>query len=474
MLGKMEDHSADKYIHLENELNKILFRGVPIGGLFANEFFIRFSNTQSETNWRQFFSVFKLFFKTWKNGLLLNKIQNKNVSIIITKVGNNKHLNKLIDPIAKQYTRDAILVNSEIGNQNNHISFQSIPALGFYKLIYVFWFCIRFFSTIHSKFLKDNVSIERLTLFLILFLQTLKLQTWLILFDKVKPKLALFDLDRYINTSPIVLAANNKGIKSITLVHGVISSPYGYNPVLANEIWCWGEVQKKLLQKMGVEESRIRITGNPIAKREILISSQVIDLKEAYSISKNQQVIGVAINPIENSKKYNSLIIQLVIDAIQEFNNDSYVVLIKFHPSQKISDIDERILNNPTIRVFNNSKNSNMEFFSLCNILLTHNSGIGYEAIVNDLLVGIINNIPIDQGNGKEMVELGNCPEFKNSKDLYHFLKDFENIKVVLLNNQKRFVLNEYYHKIDEEATNEILKNIHLKLRESDNSLIKN
>jgi hypothetical protein len=38
---------------------------------------------------------------------------------------------------------------------------------------------------------------------------------------------------------------------------------YGYNPILANEVWCWGEFDKTLLLDLEVAPSKIKIVGNP-------------------------------------------------------------------------------------------------------------------------------------------------------------------------------------------------------------------
>ena len=248
----MKDYSADRFIHLEDGLNDIRFKGVPIGGLFANELFNLYSNKENSFSWSQVLSVAKLFFTSYFN---YRSAQNKitfYAPIFISKVANREHLNKLIDPIADYFHKTSVLVSGEKEYQFNNISYKNISALNLKNTLYVFLYCIKNIFNVKKKFREYHVSINLLSLFLIFFSQVLKLQTWLNIFDETKPKLVLLDCDRYQYSCPMVLAANIMGVNSITLVHGVISSPYGYNPVLADEIWCWGDFQKKILIDLGV------------------------------------------------------------------------------------------------------------------------------------------------------------------------------------------------------------------------------
>ncbi len=71
----------------------------------------------------------------------------------------------------------------------------------------------------------------------------------------------LVDFDRSANISPLMLAAKKAGVKTATLVHGSVLPPYLFLPVLANTMYCWGNIQKELFGDLVSDPTSYIISG---------------------------------------------------------------------------------------------------------------------------------------------------------------------------------------------------------------------
>src|SRR5690606_33076225 len=93
-----------------------------------------------------------------------------------------------------------------------------------------------------------------------------------------------FDRNKFV---PLVLAAKYLKIQTISLQHGAINPPYGYTPLIADEIWVWGELWKNALILMGVKESSIKIVG-----------SSIVDDYQKPKSNRIIKTVGIGPNPI--------------------------------------------------------------------------------------------------------------------------------------------------------------------------------
>ena len=85
-----------------------------------------------------------------------------------------------------------------------------------------------------------------------------------------RPSAILTEYDRNSLWSCLVLAARKLGIPSLTLVHGVIErDAFGFSPVLADHILCWGELDRATLIHAGEASSRVTVAGCPRLSRDL-------------------------------------------------------------------------------------------------------------------------------------------------------------------------------------------------------------
>jgi hypothetical protein len=85
---------------------------------------------------------------------------------------------------------------------------------------------------------------------------------WRLVLSVLRPRIVIVDFDRSRLCQPLVLAAQQLGIPSLTLIHGSIGRD-GYVPVLATMVVCTGQRHLQSLLELGVDADRIRIIGAP-------------------------------------------------------------------------------------------------------------------------------------------------------------------------------------------------------------------
>jgi hypothetical protein len=274
-----------------------------------------------------------------------------------------------------------------------------------------------------------------------LIAQLISIENWIKVLSNSTLKLVVVDFDRHDLNAPLVLAANESQIKTVSLVHGVINPPYGFYPLLTDEIWVWGNHQKELMIGFGLDEKRIKLVGNPIA------------IENDKRLNKNDRItIGIALNPVKDEINVKALNHIFNPEAIKY----PYQWIIKLHPAMKKSHIYLAYCSE-NITVLDSTEISNEDFFNTIDFLILGNSGIGLEALLNNIPLLIYRMSEIGMGHDSIMIEEGKCPVINNTEDYLLLLKDLNKLGFAkqLLRTQHPFVTWSYF-KTGKEASKEI------------------
>ena len=288
-----------------------------------------------------------------------------------------------------------------------------------------------------------NISKAEILFFLSqLILQLRSISFWDYYFSKsaIKPTCIITEFDRNNISSVLISCARKYNIRTITLTHGVICD-YGFTPILADYIFCWGKFQKKQLLAQGVAYSRIFLTGNPMIQK---LQFQTASSKKLISIC-------FAINP----EYQNKFMIESFISVINRF--DQLAGLIKLHPSLLKIDFYWTYELSSKIEVKSSDEISNSELFKDIDLLIIHQSGIADEALCAGIPVVIFEpggpqNLSYFQ---RELIETAGCKVAFNKDDLISIIKEFlsepENYKIQALNSCKEY-LNNLFESSGEES----------------------
>jgi hypothetical protein len=140
-----------------------------------------------------------------------------------------------------------------------------------------------------------------------------------------------------------------------------------------------------------------------------------------------------------------------VIAFTREYHRFRFVV--KLHPSMSkqkwMNDLE-----NEHLVFYSFDELSMFDFLRTSNMILVGNSGLGFEAVINSVPVAVIKIDPASRANDYIMVEAGNFPDvtlYGDFENLMLSIEESENRKL-LLENEERFVHEEYYYAIGEDA----------------------
>jgi hypothetical protein len=436
-------HSIQKFKILEQELNFFIFRGVGIGSLLAKYHTLLYldQNNTSSPFWN-----IGVIFRTTVYGLIIApKFQKSNQKILFNKLNDRPHCNALIDPIYFEFRKLADIYSKS--DSSNSIKVHITKHLNIIHFIQIFIFLLKYYKRILQCYKRNSFLVNNTNLFTTLYIQLIALTNWTDFFCKSSIKIIITDFDRDFVTAPMILAANKLGLNTVTLVHGVIDPPYAYIPVLAKQIWCWGQYQKDQFIKFNTDSEKIKIVGCPIAK---------IYKRHTRNLKNTKPTIGIGLNPTKYHEN-EMMISSLITNHFSKYFN----WIIKLHPSMSKSSWMTYLMPD-NFELYSHEEYKIGEFFDKIDLLIITTSGIGFEAIVNNIPVWIFRVLDENESNDKIMIKHAFCPDITKEKDLSNVMKMlYENSQEYidsLLEIEQKFVLTRFYSTIDKDATDNTIR----------------
>src|SRR4051812_35297869 len=102
---------AMQLINAEESLNAIMFRSMPIGGLFGEFFSQVYLNIPMISRWQNILFPLQIIFKSLINKFSSRGKSTTNIQIIITKLNNKEHINRLVAPSVIYFNNTALLIS---------------------------------------------------------------------------------------------------------------------------------------------------------------------------------------------------------------------------------------------------------------------------------------------------------------------------------------------------------------------------
>lgn len=430
-----------KLVEVEQELNKIKISNIKTGSLLVNIYRETYLQRVNEKLFLSSLFFLKFFIRT-VFPFFETRLPNNNKHVLsLIKSSNRFHSSKLIDPIYENFKSECALFQQ--GETNYYYSFIN----NIKSIIYTTTKIFALVNKSQKAFHLQGLPVSYLKIFTELFFSLHTSFVWQHYLKSSSIKILVVDHDRQKKNAPIICAAKSLNIKTITLMHGVINPPFGYTPLIANEIWVWGELQKMQLLKLGCTAEKIRIVGNPMIEKAVS--------KQYNGINK----IGIAVNPIGDLKNE-----EIWKDKIEILNKEfsSKKIIVKLHPSMK-DPIKQKEVFGDNCKIVTTEKLSIYEFFELVDILLVGNSSIAYEAIINQLPVLVTRENLDSTGNDYVMINQGNFPEITDNKIMIELIEKLIAQKESLTeihNNELQFVNENVYFSTGSNASELIINNI--------------
>jgi hypothetical protein len=193
------------------------------------------------------------------------------------------------------------------------------------------------------------------------------------------PNVLLVLYDHGISEAGIVALAKSKGIKTITVQHGLVCSQIpGYLPVKSNFFACWGERERETLTSQGADPEKLAVIGFP--GFDELWTKRMDTLLEP---AKPLRVL-IATQGVESSVEWYFALTPTarIIKAITEMNYDreSVQFTIRLHPNEELSLQALELANKAGIKVTKRLPLYGQ--FDQCDVVVTQFSTVGLEALL--------------------------------------------------------------------------------------------
>lgn len=412
---------ANNLFQLEGSLNRLTYKKIPTGGLLSQSFTYIFKGTYKPRVINRMLVLAKFFLKSFTSSAPKGTTK----KLFYYQSGDHNHYKRLQSVVSGNYKHDEFFLFGNTEKTEMQRNRSLVISLG--EFIRVQLWILANSVSILNKFRKSKISFQNsLGLLFELNLQLIRTAFWDSFLKKsTNLKLLVGDYDRGQEPAVIFLCAKKHGVPTIVLQHGVVNPPYGYTPLLAAKVCVWGEMQKQQLIELGVKNNQIIVTGTPLIQKVEKADNLRHDILKRINTDVRKKNIFLAINPIKDD--YNRQLIETFIQACNNLNPDLYQCWLKLHPAQNVGSYSW--LKDSKIRLMSKEVNQ-AEFFNICDILITHNSGIANEALYYGIPVAILDILPI-AGNGIELNKYFNIPLIKSAEELSDFIQREELINKI-------------------------------------------
>jgi hypothetical protein len=435
-------------VKIETDLNSLRYEGIPIGGLLGHDF-IELQNRSSAYFSKSFKRRFNNFIKYESNRFVKKPVLVPISEIVYFQSGDMPHYIKIIESC--NLPKKSLIIKS---GKSKYFNQADTTKIGNDRLLKIKKWLSQNKGRIKSILQKYSYE-KKLIDYLItqLILQLCRLEFWLYqLINSKDIKMVLGDFDRNRHSAPLFLAAKKLKIESVVIQHGVGNGEYGFIPVLANRIFVWGEMHQAQFCSSGISSENIHITGSPILELTHLDTQIIQAHRKTLNVEGNKLVV-LAVNPVGNEDVRKQ--INTFYAAIQQIPDIK--AFVKIHPSQDVNEILEMIPNENDSELLIFPQDYDLvQFLNLCDVLVTHNSGIADEAIAYGIPVIILDNVNLSPGNGLWLHKLFSIPMVKNVEHLHQSIKD----ALGRNNLDWRSISKKIYAKIGDAAASEIRSKI--------------
>ena len=225
------------------------------------------------------------------------------------------------------------------------------------------------------------------------------------------PSAILTEYDRNQLWSCLVLAARKVGIPSMTLVHGVIErDAFGFSPVLADHILCWGELDRATLIDAGEAPSRVTVAGCPRLNRDL--PSPSLEVRRRLGIDHDGTVAMLATSP----ESHRLALTEAFCTAIERLPRMSGVV--RLHPSEDLTAYETMTARHPTVSFVENGRASSDEALAATDVVVVRASGFGSDALVKRKPVVVLSPDQKPTGHDLDLIEIAGCPHAHDADEL--------------------------------------------------------
>jgi hypothetical protein len=344
--------------------------------------------------------------------------------IVFTWLFDRSDLKELILPLVQSYGHDDTVVVAPLASmqvqmpaQTAFVRFDEFPKIDMETWRSEFDRCLPIWKHQLKQVLQKHSISPYVAEFLLcrLQVQTKRIMAASQFIQVMQPKVIVTEYDRGAMSSCLVLAARQRGIPAVTLIHGAGVEPYpsyGMAPILANFVCCWGDAHERSLLEHGVNHECLVVTGCQSMSRTLDVKQDAARLKIGLFLDK--PVVLLATNPIQLEERLKYAMAFCV--AMSKLPAMSAIV--RLHPAESIIEYRDLVDRFPQVMFLSNSTITRDESLAAADLIVNHESSFGIDALLKGKLVVILDVLATPLKVARGMIELAGCPIAKSAGEL--------------------------------------------------------
>jgi hypothetical protein len=410
---------------IEEALNIPLFFGIPVGAILNDTLISALYVSHRDWSWRaRMKNLLRYFYQRFHQPAYSSKDFSQYAGrIVFTWLFDRTDLKAFVSPLLENYGSDASVVvvpyasmQAKLPVKTESVAWSEFPKIDMREWRREFDRCVPVWRHHLYKVMERHSIPCYVAEYLLcrLQIQTKRILASSKFLDMARPKVIVTEYDRSGMSSCLLLSAKQKGIPAVTMIHGTLEPypAYGFFPTLASYICCWGVRHKHHLLDYGVNEKQLVVTGSQATSKTLGVSSDVARLKVGVPVEKPVVLFSsTAIKP--EYKMKNALVF---CDAMSQMTD--VTSLVRIHPAENIVEYQELIDKFPKIIFLSNDTMSRDESIAAADIIVSHESSYGVDAILKGKLVLVLDVLDVKLKIGLELIKDAGCPRIKNSSEL--------------------------------------------------------
>jgi hypothetical protein len=404
----------DKSKKIEDTLNRIKFRDMPLGEMLSHYLSSISDQGYFDRTIKENIKYKLLEIKygiNYRNDFQTNIIpEDCSGKILFGLTDNSKRLTDFIEPLTNLFGFDNSII---FGNKSDEFLPDENPIFRY----------VQGFSSGHFKEWKFHYSkaiveltsvlnklkidleitdsvINQIKFFFKIQSQRSILVSWAI--EKLNPICLIVDHDRQFDNSLLVGICKSKNIPTFTLIHGLTLPPYSSFPVLANYILAWGDFHLKQFSGLGIAKDRILVCGNYKIDKTLSVTRD--SYKGKFFKERFKKIVLYASTNFDFVQKLK--ITREFCEATFELREKAYYV-VRLHPSENKIDFKDLILEFPHVLFLTQTELNFEESLGLPDLIIGHNTAFIVDAYLKmkPILVFDSNSINYPIGLGSIIKE---------------------------------------------------------------------
>ncbi len=457
--------TCDALLAIEDALQKPLFFGLPIGTTLNDRLITKLANGYRCWNWK---SAARDHLRYHYHRMVPTVKSSRDFShfagrLCVTWLFDRFDLKGFVLPLLEAYgPGNAFVAGAEtsmvaqLPAETNFMLLNELPGISLNIWRREFNRC----SPVWRRSITEVLEAHRIPRYVIPYLMdSLQIQTQRIMasgsfLDQARPSAIVTEYDRNEYASCLILAAKERSIPTMTMIHGALD-PYpsfGFVPLLADYACCWGERHRAQMLELGAHPDNLLVTGCQRLTRELDANRQ--EARAKADLPVDRPVVMLITNPImpEHKKRY----AEVFCSGMS--NVDQAISVVRLHPAEHLNDYQELIGRFPSVRFLSNKTWTQDEALAASDVVVNHDSSFGNDALVKGRLVVVMDVLPLPLKNGKELVEMAGCPCVRNAEELKEVVETILSNKK--MQNELHLKAEQYVRLYSDAFGDEAAKNI--------------